>query len=318
MMATSKERIAEIVDYAILHSDKEACDIYQIKMEVLSRYKRTYKQHFGNDADLLIKIKNQYSTEELKAIANGGRIVPGFQKAPIINFTGDEFTFGVIVDTHIGSIDSEPDYVFKAFEEFEKKGCDFLVHGGDVVEGMMNRPGHIYELNKIGLNAQKEEAVRILSQWTKPSYYISGNHDDSFNTKLNAGIDIVHEICKELPNAHYIGLGEGDISINGIVIRLFHGIDAGASYALSYRPQKIIESWTGGMKPNVLITAHDHKSMYLNYRNCHAIAGGCLQKQTTWMRGRRMAAHTGFWIVKLCVGEGSVRWIEPRFYPLYS
>lgn len=317
-MPVGKERVSEIVDYSILHGDDETCKMFSIQRTALDRYKRTYREYFGESADLLMKLKKQYTNEELRAIANGGRIVPGFKKVPIVNFEADEIVFGVIGDTHFGSIYTDENMFLSALEQFEKNGCQFMVHGGDVVDGMMSRPGSVYELSHIGFNAQRDESIRLLSQWKKPMYLISGNHDDSFNTKLNAGVCIVEEICKAIPNATYLGNGEGDLSINGCVIRLFHGIDPGASYALSYRQQKIIEAITGGTKPNLLISSHAHKAIYIFYRNVHALESGCIQKQTAYMRGKRSAAMTGFWIIRAGLRNGSVIYFSPTFYPFYQ
>ncbi len=50
-MPAGKERVTEIVDYAILHTDEEACTTFDIDRTTLDRYKRVYKQHFGENAD---------------------------------------------------------------------------------------------------------------------------------------------------------------------------------------------------------------------------------------------------------------------------
>ena len=43
-MPAGKERAAEIVEYALAHSDMDACREYQIRYDTLDRYKRVYKQ----------------------------------------------------------------------------------------------------------------------------------------------------------------------------------------------------------------------------------------------------------------------------------
>ena len=70
-MATSKDRIAEVVDYSLIHGDEETINAFGVDKATLDRYKRTYRQHFGENADLLLKIRNRYSPDELKVIANG-------------------------------------------------------------------------------------------------------------------------------------------------------------------------------------------------------------------------------------------------------
>ena len=46
----SKERLSEIVEFSITNSDELALSTYNIKSEVLSRYKRLYKEQFGDSA----------------------------------------------------------------------------------------------------------------------------------------------------------------------------------------------------------------------------------------------------------------------------
>jgi predicted phosphodiesterase len=317
MASISKDKAIEIIKYVLDHGRAETLKAYALSDETFNRYKREAKKYFGDKIDLILQMNESYSDKELKAIASGGRIVPGFAKAPIVSFEGEEITFGVLSDTHIGSIYTDEQDIITALDEMKKKNVQFIVHPGDITEGMSGRDGHVYELDQIGYRAQRAKAVEILKRWEGPFYAVSGNHDQWFMGKADMGGDIVEDICKELPNGIYLGPQEGDISINGIVIRLFHGGD-GASYALSYRLQKVIESWTGGIKPNVLITGHDHKSMYLpNYRNVQAVAGGTMQKQTSFMRGKKLIANVGFWIIKMGVADGQVKWFEPRWYPYY-
>lgn len=90
------------------------------------------------------------------------------------------------------------------------------------------------------------------------------------------------------------------------------------SYASSYRVQKIIESLQGGTKPNILICGHTHKSLYLFERNIHAISAGCMQFQTPFMRGKKLSAHTGYWIIEFEERSGEVLSFTQTFYPLYK
>jgi len=265
----------------------------------------------------LIKIKEMYSEDEIKAIAKGGRVAPGQPQVPIISFEGQRIRVGLLSDTHIGSIYTDNNYIYQAFEEFKKEHCDFITHGGDVTEGMSNRAGHVYELTDIGYSAQKAKAIEIFSQAPAPVYMIDGNHDRWY-VKSN-GAYIVKEICKELgSNAIYLGQDEGDISLKGrTTFKLWHGED-GNSYALSYRMQKIVESLSGGEKPGVIAASHTHKSFTIFERNIYCISTGSIMKQSKWMRGKRIAAHVGFWIIDIWINKIGVAKIRSTWYPFYA
>lgn len=267
-------------------------------------------------SSILKKIGEKFSPLELQAIANGGRLLPGMAKVPIVSFEGTHIRIGAITDTHIGSKYFKRERLIQAFDEFEKEGVNFVTHSGDVTEGMSNRPGHIYELDQLGYNDQREEAINVLSYWKGKMYLIDGNHDRWF-IKSNGAL-IVQDIAKELPDAEFLGHDEGDISLNGFAtLKLWHGED-GSSYAVSYRIQKVIESLSGGEKPQVMFFGHTHKATYLFDRNIHCYSMGCIESQSKWMRGKRISAHTGFWIIDLWVNEQGVCKAGSTFYPFYT
>lgn len=268
-----------------------------------------------NKNQTLKKIQERYSDKELKAIAEGGRIVPGYAKVPVIDFDGQRIRFGAFGDTHFGSKDSKIEHFELVIKEFKKERCDFAVHTGDVTEGMNNRPGHVFELSHLGYAEQKKYAIELLSLWEKPLYMIDGNHDRWF---INSnGAIIVKDIADSLKKAEFLGHDEGDITLKGkTVLKLWHGED-GNSYATSYRIQKIIESFTGGQKPGMLIVGHTHKQIYMFERHIQAFSAGCIQMQTRWMRGKRIQAHPGFWIIDVWVNDSGISKVRSTWYPFY-
>jgi len=314
----SEKKALESVLYSVINNDEEAIKHFKINPETLTRYKRLIKEKYQieqlDQPNNLKKIRELYSDKELSAIANGGRIIPGKDKVPIIDFDGEYIKFGVISDTHYGSIYSDPEYTDYALDEFDRKDCDFVVHVGDVTEGMSNRAGHVYELSHIGYEKQREHAIEVLSKWKGKMYLISGNHDRWY-IKSN-GANIVKDIAEKLPDGEFLGHDEGNISLNGMAeLRLWHGED-GNSYATSYRIQKVVESFTGGDKPHILVLGHVHKSLYVYDRHIHCVGAGSIQKQSKWMRGKRIAAHTGFWIIEAWINEG-VSKFRQMWYPFY-
>ena len=271
----------------------------------------------SSKASVLNKIADLYTDKELRAISEGGRIMPGAENVPIIDFSGQHIRIGAITDTHIGHKRFSEDRLFQSFEEFKKERVDFIVHSGDVTEGMSNRPGQIYELDQLGYDMQKIKAVELFGQWTDTDIYaIDGNHDRWF--LKNNGAIIVKDIDDKLSNFHFIGHDEGDISLKGKAsLRLWHGED-GNSYALSYRIQKIVESFSGGEKPDMLICGHTHKYMNLFDRNIYCVSAGSIQAQTAWMRGKRIAAHVGFCILDVWINDDGVAKFGCTWYPFYT
>lgn len=180
---------------------------------------------------------------------------------------------------------------------------------------MSNRPDHIYELLKIGYTDQKQYAIDLLTQIDIPIYAISGNHDRYFIK--SCGADICSDIGKEIKNFSFIGHDEGDIKIKDIKIKLWHGED-GNSYAISYRLQKIVEAFTGGEKPSILLAGHTHKYGKFFIRHIHTLGTGAISKQSKWMRSKRLENHTGFGIIKFKMNKMGISQLTDTFYPFYQ
>lgn len=324
-MNLSNTKLIEVVNFYKLNGRQATLDVYGFNDETLNRYLRAAREkslETISRTDLLKQIGESFSNKELQAIAKGGRILPGVSKVPVIDFEGEEVSFCLSGDWHVGSAYFDEDYIYKMYEECDKKDVDFICMGGDLVEGMSNRPGHIYELTHLGYSAQKEYAQELLSQSPRKMYLIDGNHDRWYIK--NSGAYIVKEICDELNHKFeedrftFLGHDEGDISLNGLAtMKLWHGED-GNSYAISYRVQKIIESITGGEKPNILVCHHVHKVNYIFSRHIHAISPGSIQRQSKWMRGKRIEAHPAFVIAKAVVNDTGVASFTFTLYPFYA
>ena len=316
----SNEKLQEALDLHLLHGKEKTCEILGIDQESLTRYFRDAKKRglsgvaINKDVRTII---DTYSPSEIKAMANGGRFMPGVAKVPVVDFDGVRVRIGHMTDTHIGSAYMDENRIYQAFEEFKKEKVDFITHSGDVTEGMSNRPGHIYELSELGYAKQKDKAVEIFSQWNDSEIYaIDGNHDRWFIK--SSGAKIVEDIDKEVSNFNFIGHDEGDISLGAkATLKLWHGED-GNSYALSYRLQKILESLSGGEKPSILVAGHVHKYVNIFERNVFALSAGCMQRQTPWMRGKRIAAHVGFVISDYWVDNKGVSKFTHTWYPFYT
>lgn len=261
------------------------------------------------------QISGRYSADELRAIAAGRGINPTQQSRPIVNFSGDIVTIGYFTDPHIGSRFFDDSLWLSFLAECRAQKVQRILFTGDLIEGMSNRPDQIYSLSDIGFSAQMEHAERLLSMSEFPIDAIDGNHD-RWGLK-SGGVFAVRDIAKRIPGMTFLGHDCADVIINGSKWRLWHGED-GSSYATSYRIQKIIESFTGGDKPNVLLCGHTHKQAYIFDRNIHAVSGGALSTQSDWMRSKRLPNHTGFHIIRATIRDSEIVSFSPTFYPFYS
>ena len=265
---------------------------------------------------LLEQMRQHYTDEELERIASGIGLAKPVDY-PSITLHGDKHRIMVLSDTHIGSKFSPYEWHDIAARAAEDMRCECVLHCGDLTEGMrIQRIGtQMYELTDLGFEAQRDRAVELMSKYTVPVFIISGNHDAFFQEY--AGADVVRAVCERVEGMTYLGYDVADIDVGGVTVRLWHGGDGG-SYALSYRLQKVIESMTGGTKPGILLAGHVHKFCYIFERNVHAISCPSMQMQTNWMRGKKLASHTGFLVLDFETHNGCVCNLSVRLYPFYA
>lgn len=285
------------------------------------RYRREARRRWPEWLDYMESVKamrENFTEDEIKQLAKAKREPQTIVRR--IKFEGTKFKFAHITDTHIGSTTFHEDIWDAVVKEINEQNVDAVFHTGDVVEGLsLKRMDAVYDLTHVGYEKQKEYAIEKLSMIKPPIYAVSGNHDRYY--LKSAGALIVEDIARSLEGFNYMGEDMGDYIIeNGkrpITIRLWHGED-GSSYATSYRVQKIVESFTGGDKPNVLLMGHTHKQVYLFDRHIHCLSGGAVCTQSNWMRSKRLANHTGFHIVEMEFNERGVTKFSPTWYPMYE
>jgi len=257
----------------------------------------------------------RYTPHELRALARGWGLSQSSLSRPALTFEGEEVCIGFCTDTHIGE-ESFNDSLWESFiNECKRQNVDAILHAGDILEGMSNRPDQAYHLTDLGASAQMDHAERLFKKTDLPIYCIDGNHDRWL--VKSSGLYAVRDLAARLDNVEFLGADCGDLEINGTIWRLWHGED-GSSYATSYRVQKLIESFTGGDKPNVLLCGHTHKSGYFFERNIHAVTGGALSYQSSWMKSKRYPCHTGFWIIRATTQDKQIVRFSPTWYPIYE
>lgn len=237
----------------------------------------------------------------------------------VCQWTGDQIIrFGVVADTHLCSKWQQLTHLNTVYDIFQREGITTVYHAGDITEGYNMRTGHEYEVFKHGADEQVEYVIENYpSRSGLTTYFITGNHDHS-HIKA-AGHDIGKPIARAREDMCYLGMANAKVKLTpNCTLEINHPLD-GSSYALSYSLQKTIDAMSGGEKPNILLNGHHHKTFQMFYRNIHAFECGTLQSQTNWMRGKRLPAHIGGWILTVHVdGDGTVTRCIGEWIPFYD
>jgi predicted phosphodiesterase len=270
--------------------------------------------------DELVKKLENLSDEEVKFLLNHFHDKHLDIKKYDHKFQGKHAKFGVISDTHIGHKCFDEELFVRAFKYFQKEGVHIVYHPGDILEGMSRREGHIYELDEVGFQNQINYAEQLLGMSGNKIHLfaITGNHDDWFMKKNNAGINVGEELERRLENFHFLGRNEADVKLqDNVVMKLFHPND-GSAYAPGYKLMKLAESFGGGEKPQILLQGHYHKALYMFNRNIHMYESGTIMSQSEFMRGKKIAAHKGFWVIDAYFNNTGVERLKNTFIPKYD
>lgn len=226
--------------------------------------------------------------------------------------------FAIMGDTQLGSKYAQISHLNRFYDICEQEGITDVYHTGDLTEGLKMRPGHEYELYAVSADDMRDDVVKNYPR--KPgitTHFITGNHDASIYKQV--GYDIGQAIARLRPDMKYLGRDCAVVNLTpNCTLELRHPWD-GTAYALSYKPQKMIEAMESDSKPNILAIGHYHKAEYLFYRNVHCLQTGCFQGQTPFTRGKGISIALGGWIVTIYVDQfGTIHRFKPEFVPFYS
>jgi hypothetical protein len=196
------------------------------------------------------------------------------------HFAGEKFRFGYVTDNHLGSKYERLDVLKALYKIFELSEVQVVFNTGNMIDG--EAKFNQYDLHKKGLEEQVNYLVKVYPQINGiQTQFITGDDHEGWFTQRE-GIDVGRFIQERAEKQGrndlvYLGHMEHDILLrkpNGSAkLRLVHP-GGGSAYAISYTTQKLIESYTPGEKPNILLIGHYHKAEMLYYRGVYAIQGG--------------------------------------------
>lgn len=249
------------------------------------------------------------------------------QRLPVEMWTKPDriHRYGLLGDTHLCNRNARLDLMELVYDIYAEEGIETVLHCGNMIDGEFRYNRH--ELVAHGVEGQIAYAAEHYPKREGiVTRFISADEHEGWYGK-EIGFDIGRHMGNQFArlgrdDLQWIGHVEIDLLLHDdnpkAILRLMHP-GGGTAYAISYSPQKIVESWQGGEKPAIAAFGHYHKSGQFYPREVHTFLVGCLEDQTMFMRKKKLAAHVGAWIMEIHLSDmGSVLRVKGEFLPFYN
>ena len=204
----------------------------------------------------------------------------------------DHLKLLLISDTHLASKYDRLDILRYLYQKAEDKNVNYILHSGDLVDGLSNRPQHLYQLKETSYTGQRDYAIDKYPKSNIKTFVVSGNHEAMWYKQC--GADILRDIATQRQDLIYLGSDCEDLKIGKLKIRLYHGKGGGA-YAKSYKLQKYLDTIPLEERPHILQTGHIHQAFYMKQDKTHCFQTSCLQDLTPYERSQGFNNDKSCW-----------------------
>ena len=265
-----------------------------------------------------LKKRNISEEEAIARLKSLERNSPNITRSLNYDFSGQRIKVGVVGDTHFGNRWTDKKFLNAVFQEFKKQKVDTIWHLGDFTDGPWSRHHNVLEQYSHGIENQVQDFVDDFPNIGVDVYSIQGNHDDWY--KRNGSGEVGKLIAAQRSDIKYLGMDEARIQMGKIEVMLSHPED-GSAYAYSYKPQKQLEAMfqMEEKMPNILLIGHYHKLFTMNRGGVNIILTGTTCRQTPWMRGKKIAADIGAYILDVYKHrDGNLSKLTTTLLPYYG
>lgn len=137
------------------------------------------------------------------------------QKDPCVYKKVVPHRFGVVSDTHLGSIYQQVTLLDNFYKYAKAYGCEYIIHAGDLTDGM----SHAKDSFVTNVDSLIDYLYDVYPR-DLPTYLLSGNHDNEFVHRL--GIDVCKEFSDIREDICYVGNTFSRLYLNGTELFVSH------------------------------------------------------------------------------------------------
>ncbi len=240
-------------------------------------------------------------------------VTPALAETQVDHSTNEShLIIGIASDPHKGSKMEQRTYFKDFYQRAADRGVKRIYMAGDGFAGIKVYRGQAAEIHKHTwtdqINYFVDDYPHVEGVETEA---IGGNHD--WSAVKDGGTDPWMLVVKDRPDIHYLGPFSAWVKLAAQCFMYMLHPAGGGAYALSYKPQKLVESFQGGKKPHIAILGHWHRWMQMLERNVYAMLAGCFEAQTSFQAMRFLQPQICGTILEIGFNDdGSVRTYRPE------
>lgn len=252
-------------------------------------------------------------------------ITGGESRLDLSKMSGEFYKIGFIADNHLCSKFERLDVLNALYDYYEQEGVSNVYNAGNWIDGEARF--NQYEVHTRGITNQIEYFLNAYPQRKGvTTYFVAGDdHEGWYVQRERINIGEYMQLKAEergRDDLKYLSYLEHDVELKAkrgsAIMKIMHA-GGGTAYALSYSPQKIIESYSSGEKPAILLLGHYHKFDFLYYMGVYCVQCGTTQDQTTFMRKRKIQAYVGGGIMEIKQSPcGSIDRVKVEWFSFQS
>lgn len=244
---------------------------------------------------------------------------------PLAEFSNLPRLIGACGDNHLGSNHERLDVLNALYDIYESEGVKDVFNTGNWIEGVSRLNKHDIKVH--GFGDQIDYFVQNYpSRPGITTHFVAGDDHEGWLQKAER-VEVGRYAEAEALRAgrtdlHYLGYVEADVVFRASggerLMKVIHP-GGGSSYATSYAPQKLIESFQGGEKPEILLLGHYHKFDHGHYRGVHYVQTGCTVDQSIFMRKQKLSAAVGGCLIEFNqASDGAINRFKVEWIPFYN
>lgn len=199
-------------------------------------------------------------------------------------------------DWHFGSKVSRPDLLTEFIKiGVNEYGANDVLAAGDITDGYNVYKGHLSDLLEWRASRQVDMVVNTVPKFKGVNYhFIEGNHDESHWKSF--GYSVCEHLDKFREDFHSYGSIKGDLIVDNLKIRLFHGKGKGTKN-LSHVAQEIISRVVVNENPvtwpDIVVVGHYHHCLPIDTKNMYAVHPGAFQGENNYTKAMNLTPQFG-------------------------